>query len=75
MRNIPILTVSAFVLLLLATGCKGQVHVDAIEPACRIIVARDAAYIQADPNLTPAEKAMQLKTGELLLQVIDEAKK
>ena len=60
---------------LLLAGCcqRGAVDADAVLPAARRVVERHDAYVEADPALSPQDRATYLRTGELLLRTLNEA--
>lgn len=70
-KLIPLFIVSVLSL----AGCKGMIHVDAIERSVHDITARHDAYVQQDPALSEQAKAAFLLESRLFREVVDEAKK
>lgn len=64
-------------LLLLSSGCapQGYVRADAIDGTLRRVIKRHDSYTEADKELKPFNKRLNLRDTELLLKLLDEAKK
>lgn len=56
-------------------GCKGMIHINSIKPSLTIVADRHDRYVRADPGLTSVERETQLRTTELLRQILEEASK
>ncbi len=64
------------VLVCSLVGCnQGMITVDAIDDSVQDIVTRHDAYVNADASLSAVEKRTYLRSSELLLRVLKEAKK
>lgn len=65
-----------FIPLLLCTQgclCSGHVRVEAIQGSVKRLVARHDTYIQADPTLSEVKKRVYLRTGIILLDLLNTA--
>ena len=60
---------------LLLAGCcpRGTVDADALLPAARRVVERHDRYVEADPDLSPEDRATYRRTSELLVRTLEEA--
>jgi hypothetical protein len=66
----------ALLALVLLAGCGATgINPAAVDGAFRRVAARHDAYIQADNDLSPIEKRIDLRDTELLRGVLDAAKK
>lgn len=64
------------VLVCSLVGCnQGMITVDAIDDSVQDIVTRHDAYVNADTSLSAVQKRTYLRSSELLLRVLTEAKK
>ncbi len=66
--------VALAVVLALGACSASSIQVEAIEGSVTDVVTRHQAYVTADPALDATHRAAYLRTGELLLQVLAEAK-
>lgn len=64
-------------LAFLALGCtpKGYIKIDTIEPLVRRVCDRHDRYVRSDENLSDTEERVVLRSSELVLLALEEAKK
>ena len=55
--------------------CKGHIRADSIDGLVDKVATRHDDYVQKDATLKDADKAIFLRSTELLRKVVDEAKK
>lgn len=60
---------------LASCGSTDMISVDAIEGSVRIVSDRHDEYVREDADLSEDERAIYLRSTELLRRVVDEAKR
>jgi len=57
---------------LLLSGCAlpGTVRTEEVRPLAELIVERHQRYVTADPALTPDQRRLYLRSGEILREVL-----
>jgi len=70
------LAIVLFLMLFGFTGCaarEGYVQARSMEATLRGLVRRHERYTKADKTLSPLEKRVNLRDGELLIRLVEEA--
>ena len=60
--------------LLVGCGTPGMIQATSIDTTVYEVTARHDVYVRADPTLSAAQRASDLRSTELLRRVVDEAK-
>lgn len=68
------MTKFALAFALAFAGCSG-IQASAIDGSLRGIVSRHKAYTEADTSLSDLERRVNLRDGELLIDILEEARK
>ena len=55
-------------------GSKGMIQASAVDTSMRVVASRHDAYVAADDTLTAEQKATYLRSSEIVVRVLDEAK-
>lgn len=63
----------AFVLSSTGCGAPGYIRADAIQGTMKRVIGRHQVYTQMDPALSDLQKRANMRDGELLDQLLDEA--